>query len=145
MGTLVDDCDFCAIVAGDASARIVHRDADTLAFFPLKPAVLGHTLVIPTTHVPDLYELPPELAGPLLATLHRGALALRAALTPEGLNLINSNGRVATQTVFHLHFHLVPRWSNDHIGNIWPPSEPWPDTEKDEVADLVRGAWEGLA
>jgi histidine triad (HIT) family protein len=138
------DSEFCAIVAGTEPARIVHRDDDTVAFFPLKPAVLGHTLVIPTTHVPDIYELTPSISGRLMATVQAGALALRAALEPEGLNVINSNGRAASQTVFHLHVHLVPRWQDDHIGNIWPPSEAWSETVKDEVADLVRGAWVGF-
>lgn len=136
-------CEFCAIVDGSASARIVHRDEDTVAFFPLNPAALGHTLVIPTMHVRDIYDLAPEIAGPLMATVQAGALALREALRPEGLNVINSNGRAATQTVFHLHLHLVPRWQGDHIGNIWPPGEPWSETVKDEIADLVRGAWDG--
>ncbi len=139
-----DGCEFCAIVAGAVPARIVHRDEHTVAFFPLKPAVLGHTLVIPATHVPDIYELTPEISGPLMATVQAGARALREALQPEGLNVINSNGRAATQTVFHLHVHLVPRWQGDHIGSIWPPSEPWSETVKDEVADLVRAVWDGF-
>ena len=66
--------------------------------------------------------------------------AIQEALTPEGMNLISSAGEAASQTVFHLHLHVVPRWHGDHIGNIWPPSEPWSETVKDDVADAIRRA-----
>jgi histidine triad (HIT) family protein len=80
------------------------------------------------------------LAAELMRTAVRVAKVIRDALSPDGMNLISSVGDAAFQTVFHLHLHLVPRWEHDHIGNIWPPSEPWSETVKDEVADLIRAA-----
>lgn len=75
----------------------------------------------------------------MVATVQVGK-AIREALSPDGMNVINSVGEAAQQTVYHVHFHLVPRWHGDHIGNIWPPSEPWSEAVKDEVADRIRAA-----
>lgn len=137
----VTACEFCEIVAGRSPARIVGETATTLSFFPLRPAAMGHTLVIPKEHIPDLWSLEAEPAGSIAEAVITMAHALRRALEPEGLNVINSTGEAASQSVLHLHVHLVPRWAGDHIGNIWPPSEPWSEEVKDETADLVRSAW----
>ncbi len=131
-------CEFCRIVAGELPARVVFEDDNTLSFFPLKPAALGHTLVVPKKHVPDLWSLELDTAVPLAAAILSLSSAIRRALQPDGMNVINSAGKAASQTIPHLHVHLVPRWFNDHIGNIWPPSEPWGEDVKDEVADLIR-------
>lgn len=117
------DCDFCSIARGeDASADIVCEGESWVAFFPLHPATLGHTLVIPRRHVADLWKVEPPLGEQLMtAAIHVGR-AIQAALALEGMNLIASAGEIAEQTVFHLHLHLVPRWPGDDFGGIWPPS-----------------------
>lgn len=66
--------------------------------------------------------------------------AIMEALRPEGMNLISSAGEAASQTVFHLHLHLVPRWEGDRIGDIWPRGDPWSEAELDEVAAMIRAA-----
>jgi histidine triad (HIT) family protein len=137
------ECEFCRIIRGEESARVVCETETTLAFFPLKPAVLGHTLLIPKVHVPDLWTSRPDLGPSLMEDAIRVGKALKVALRPDGLNMITSAGEAASQTVFHLHLHLVPRWLNDRIGNIWPPAEGLSEEVKDEVADLVREACEG--
>jgi histidine triad (HIT) family protein len=134
-------CEFCKIVAGEADARVVNATEHTVAFFPLKPAVLGHTLVVPTVHVPDIFALSEPIAAAVGQAVLAGAHAIKRALSPDGLNIINSAGAAASQTIFHLHVHLVPRWTDDRVGNIWPPSEPWPEEITDDVADAVRVAW----
>jgi len=134
------ECEFCRIVQGLEPARVVCESDTTLSFFPLKPAALGHTLVVPKIHVRDLWSVSPPLAADLMQAAVQVARAIRASLKPDGMNLISSVGDAASQTVFHLHLHLVPRWDGDHIGNIWPPSVPWTETVKDEVADLIRDA-----
>src|SRR4051812_3094591 len=103
-------CDFCKIASGDASATVVCSSESGLSFFPLEPAALGHTLVIPRRHIPDIWSLSPADADALGRDVVRVASALRAALRPDGLNVIQSNGAAASQTVFHVHVHLVPRW-----------------------------------
>ncbi|WP_062906450.1 HIT family protein [Mycobacterium avium] len=115
-----EGCDFCEIVRKEEPARIVMRDQHVIAFFPTSPATLGHTLVVPTNHIPDIWALDDATATALTSATLRVARAVRAALLPEGLNIIQSNGAAATQTVQHLHVHVVPRWAGDPMGRIWP-------------------------
>jgi histidine triad (HIT) family protein len=126
--TYVSDCPFCGIAKGDDPAELLVETDEWLAFFPLEPATVGHTLVIPRTHVTDLWEAPPELAALLTAAAIDVGRAIDAALHPDGMNLITSAGKTAEQTVFHLHLHLVPRWSDDGFGRIWP-REGTPETD----------------
>ena len=135
------DCPFCEIVAReDPDAREVFRDDVAVAFFPTEPATMGHTLLVPRSHIPDIWSLDLETAAHLGRVAVRLAGAIRDAMRPQGLNLIQSNGEAATQTVDHLHIHLVPRWSNDAIGRIWPPETNFPEVLKDEVMTAVREA-----
>ena len=134
------DCEFCQIVRGARPARVVADAADALAFFPLRPVCAGHTIVIPKTHVRDLWaagSLPG--AGLMQAVIDIGH-AITAAVRPDGLNLISSAGQAASQTVFHLHLHVVPRWFGDRLGDIWPPGPPLTDEAKDEMAAAIRAA-----
>jgi histidine triad (HIT) family protein len=119
--TLEEGCDFCEIVAKDEPARIVMRSERVVAFFPLEPATLGHTLIVPTDHIPDIWALDDATAVILTHATLRVAAAVRTALSPDGLNIIQSNGAAATQTIQHLHVHVVPRWAGDDMGRIWPP------------------------
>jgi histidine triad (HIT) family protein len=106
----VVDCVFCAIVAGIAPATIVRRWPDALAIVPLGPVVDGHLLVIPTVHVED-YTTDPEVTA---------VVARRAAeIASHPSNLITSAGREATQSVFHLHAHVVPRAEDDGLALPW--------------------------
>lgn len=134
-------CPFCAIIMGEGWAREIYRDDHTAAFFPLRPATLGHTLVVPRRHIPDIWELPEAYAARLSRAVLRVAAALRAAVTPDGLNIIQSSGAAATQTVPHLHIHLVPRWAADAIGPIWPAKPP---SHPPQVLDNLRDKLAGL-
>ncbi|WP_091330252.1 HIT family protein [Micromonospora aurantiaca (nom. illeg.)] len=132
-------CPFCTIVQRrDFDAREVYRDEMAVAFFPLEPATLGHTLVVPREHVPDIWSLDDETASHLARVALRLSRAVRCATEPEGLNIIQSNGTAATQSVFHLHVHIVPRWSGDGLGRIWPPETSYSDRQKDQVWDRIR-------
>jgi histidine triad (HIT) family protein len=135
------DCDFCAIVRGeDDSVEVVCEGENWIAFFPLNPATPGHTLVIPRTHVVDLWQVEPPLGAELMAAVIRVGRAVEAALTPDGMNLITSAGETAEQTVFHLHLHIVPRWHRDGFGKIWPVEGKFEDAELEDVADRIREA-----
>lgn len=136
-----EDCDFCAIARGDdSSVEIVCEDEAWVAFFPLKPATPGHTLVIPRTHVSDLWSADASLASELIAAVIRVGHAIQTALTPQGMNLITSAGEVAEQSVYHLHFHVVPRYRDDGFGDIWPPKHDLPGIDLEGVADRIREA-----
>ena len=134
-------CPFCAIIMGEGWAREVYRDDHAVAFFPLRPSALGHTLVVPRRHIPDIWELPEADAACLSRTVLRVAAALRAAAAPDGLNIIQSSGAAATQTVPHLHVHLVPRWAADAMGPIWPAKPP---SHPPQVLDNLRDKLAGL-
>lgn len=128
------DCPFCEIVQNkDPETREVYRDDGAVAFFPTEPATLGHTLLVPCIHVPDVWSLPEEIAAHLGVVTVRLAAAIKEAVSPEGLNVIQSNGAAATQTVPHLHIHLVPRWDGDAVGRIWPPETKYSEEQKDDA------------
>lgn len=137
-----DNCSFCAIARGhDPHVEVVAEDTDWIAFFPLNPATPGHTLVIPRAHVRNLWDADLELASAVM----RGAVlvgrAIDTALKPQGMNLITSDGRVAEQTVFHLHLHLVPRWQDDGFGQIWPTGHRYENVDKNDLAGSIKSAF----
>lgn len=119
----IEDCEFCSIVAKEATAEIIYESASCLAFFPLSPATKGHTLVIPKRHIRDFTHTGPETFGPLCSEAVEVGKLLQAVYSPDGMNMITSAGQAATQSVMHLHIHLVPRWTNDEMGRIWPPKQ----------------------
>lgn len=131
-------CDFCEIGAREEDAREVFRTEAVVAFFPTEPATLGHTLVVPRLHVPDIWALDRATAVALADATLTLAHAIRAALSPDGLNIIQSNGVAATQSVPHLHVHLVPRSTGDAMGKIWPDETDWPEAEKDQACRKIR-------
>lgn len=132
------DCPFCEIVAREEHAREVFRTELLVAFFPVEPATLGHTLLIPRTHVADIWDVGENLASELGRWTVTLAGAVKRAMRPEGLNIIQSNGAAATQTVMHLHVHVVPRWENDKVGRIWPPETGYPESAKDDAWEALR-------
>ncbi len=139
------DCPFCEIVQReDDGAREIYRDEHVVAFFPTEPAVLGHTMVVPRDHIPDVWSLSEEIANRLARATVRLAAAVREVIQPEGLNIIQSNGEAATQTVPHLHVHLVPRWTGDAMGPIWPAETDYTEADKDQMQDRLREACRGI-
>ena len=132
-------CPFCAAAAGASTTSVVYKAADVLALIPLHPAALGHMLVIPRRHIPDLWELDPASAVVLTGAVLRLGHAIRRGLGPDGLNVITSAGPAAGQSVRHLHVHLVPRWEGDAFGELWPrPSPPLSPQAVQAAAAAVR-------
>lgn len=141
MLTSRSDCPFCEIVQRDnPDAREVYRDAHVVAFFPTEPAVLGHTMLVPREHVTGIWSLDEETAAHLARATVRLAGAVREAMQSEGLNVIQSNGEAATQTISHLHVHLVPRWEGDAMGSIWPEESGYSESAKDATLERLRTA-----
>lgn len=114
-----DDCIFCKIVAGDIPCFKIYEDEHTLAFMDINPANRGHALAIPKAHSPDLYESPDQTLAVTLATARKVARAVRATVNPDGLNLVQANGPGAAQSVFHLHVHVMPRYTDDDLKLNW--------------------------
>jgi histidine triad (HIT) family protein len=133
------DCLFCGIVAGDVPAQVVDSDEHTVAFMDINPATRGHALVVPRQHAADLFEISDEDLERTMVAARRLARKMKAALEPDGFNLLNSCGAAAWQTVFHFHVHVVPRYEDDPLELPWVPSEGDPD-EIAAAADKIRGA-----
>ena len=114
------DCVFCRIREGQIPSTRVYEDDRTIAFMDINPLNEGHTLVIPRVHAATLFEADDADLGAALATAKRVAVAIRQALHPDGLNLLQANGAAAFQSVPHFHFHLVPRFTGDGKGFDWP-------------------------
>jgi histidine triad (HIT) family protein len=134
---MAEDCIFCKIVAGEIPAQIVDQDEHTLAFMDIAPATRGHALVIPKRHAADLWEIDEEEFAAVARSAHRLAQKVKQRLEPDGVNLINSCRPEAWQTVFHLHVHVIPRYSGDPLKLPWVPAAGNP-TEIAAVADQLR-------
>jgi len=115
------DCVFCRIRDGQIPSMRIHEDARTLTFMDINPLNPGHCLVVTKAHAPTLFDAAPEDLQAAITTARRVALALREALTPDGLNLLQANGPAAFQSVPHFHLHLIPRWTGDGKGFDWTP------------------------
>jgi histidine triad (HIT) family protein len=136
----MSECSFCQIATHQTPARVVFETTQVIAFFPLAPAVPGHTLIIPKNHIKDIWSMDDYTGCILIKGVKEVAGGIRAALRPDGVNMINSNGGAASQTVMHLHFHLVPRWNNDNFGRIWPESPSISDEHLDRLAMKIAQA-----
>lgn len=104
------DCIFCAIAAGQAPAEVLVQQAEAIAFLDKHPLAPGHTLIIPRRHAADIFEIDEADAAAMMRLAVRVARVLRATLKPDGLRLVQNNGRAAGQDIFHAHMHLIPRW-----------------------------------
>ncbi len=129
-------CAFCAVVQRDAPGSIVYEDDALLAFLDMYPVNRGHTLVVPKAHIADLADCPTDLAARLFGISARLAPVVVAAAGAEGFNVWTANGRVAGQTVFHLHLHILPRFADDTFGLRFP---------KDYPHKVARADLDGLA
>lgn len=117
-----DDCIFCKLVAGEIPSHRVFEDDDAVAFMDISPLNPGHLLVVPRAHHAQIFDIEPALYGRLATVAAHLAGALRSALAPDGLNVLQLNGEAANQVVPHVHFHLVPRWDGDGLEvSRWNP------------------------
>lgn len=110
------NCVFCGIVRGDIPAIRVHEDEHCLAFMDIQPASPGHTLVIPKVHALNLFEISETDLAAVTLTTQRIARAVRKALAPDGIRIMQTNGAAAGQTVFHYHVHIIPMQDGQRIG-----------------------------
>ena len=132
------DCIFCQIVAGDAPATIVDSDERTIAFMDIHPGTRGHALVVPREHYADLGEIPDDELAACASAARRLAGRMRERLGAAGINLLNSWGSAAWQTVFHFHLHVIPRYQDDPLRLPWKP-EPGDEEEIAAAAARLRG------
>jgi histidine triad (HIT) family protein len=117
------DCIFCKIVAGELPATVIGEDERTISFMDIAPATRGHALVIPREHSADLLSIAAEDLAAVGLAAKRLATRVKQRLGADGVNLLNSCGAVAFQSVFHFHMHVIPRYEGDPLRLPWVPAE----------------------
>ncbi len=110
-----NDCIFCAIAAGEIPSFKVYEDDLVLAYLDINPFSKGHTLVIPKNHSQGLLETDDATLGAIIARVKKVAAHLKSTLNCDGFNILQNNGAAAGQTVYHIHFHIIPRWKGDPL------------------------------
>jgi len=135
------DCLFCKIIAGDLPAQIVYEDERTIAFMDISPATRGHCLVVPRAHTDDLLTADTADVQACAATAQELARRAYEDLGAAGVNIMQSSGSAAWQTVFHLHLHVIPRYADDPLVLPWKPTGADPG-EIAAAAALLRGPTE---
>jgi histidine triad (HIT) family protein len=128
------DCLFCRIVAGEIPSTRVDEDERTVAFMDINPATRGHVLVVPREHTTDLLEIPDEDLAAVARMGRKVAQRQKGRLRADGVNLLNSCGKPAWQTVFHFHLHVIPRYAGDPLRLPWEPAPG----DREEIAAAAR-------
>lgn len=138
------DCVFCRIIAREEWAAIVSEDSDHVAFMDRYPIEIGHTLVAPKRHYETIFEMDASEVASLYAFATRIAFAIREALGPDGLNVVQNNGAAAGQVIFHVHVHLVPRRFVGNAARRHVFETNRLRMGKDELLDVARKISEAL-
>ena len=133
-----DNCIFCKLANKDIPTNIIYEDEKFTVILDASPATKGHALILPKNHAANIYELPDEDAADIFVLAKKLATKMTEILHCDGFNIVQNNGEVAGQTVFHFHMHLIPRYENDNAGILWEPGETTPE-DMAEVKRLVDG------
>ena len=128
------DCLFCKIVSGEIPATRIAEDERTITFMDINPATRGHVLVVPREHAKDLLSIDPGDLAAVAQAAQRIASTMPERLEADGVNLLNSCGRAAWQTVFHFHMHVIPRYGGDPLQLPWHPAPG----DREEIAEAAR-------
>jgi histidine triad (HIT) family protein len=129
-------CLFCAIVGGETPAHVVWSDEAFVAFLDHRPLFPGHTLLVPRAHIETLWDVPEDLLGPLARATQRVSVAVRDAMGADGI--FDAINNVVSQSVPHLHVHVVPRRRKDGLrGFFWPRTKYASEDEAAEVASRI--------
>lgn len=121
------NCIFCKIAAGEIPSSTVYEDNDFRVIMDINPASKGHAIILPKEHAANIFELSDETAGKLMLVAKKVATAMKEELQCEGINILQNNGEIAGQTVFHVHVHLIPRYKDDTVTIGWKHKESYED------------------
>ena len=131
------DCIFCKIAHGEIPSATLYEDDAFRVILDVGPASRGHALILPKEHAKDLYSLSEETASKVLVLAKKMASKMSEALGCDGLNLVQNNGEIAGQTVFHFHMHLIPRYKGGDVKIGWRPGR-LSEKDKNELLSLLR-------
>ena len=131
-----DDCIFCKLANGVFPTNSIYEDEDFNVILDVGPATKGHALILPKEHYANIYELPEDKAAKVMILAKRLATKMTDRLNADGFNLVQNNNPCAGQTVFHFHFHLIPRYENDGQNMLWNPTKP-SEEELAKIKDIL--------
>ncbi|MBQ7585987.1 MAG: HIT family protein [Desulfovibrionaceae bacterium] len=133
----MDNCIFCAIVQGQIPSSKVFESEHLYAFLDLNPANKGHTLIVPRLHCADILDVNPVIGKEFIDAVQRIARAVMSVTGSSGFNVIQNNGKVAGQEIFHLHWHIIPRFENDGF-SLWKPGSYDSKEEMNRLAAAIK-------
>jgi histidine triad (HIT) family protein len=133
-----EDCIFCKVLSGEIPSERIYEDDHAIAVMDINPWTRGHAVVFPRKHAENLFEIEDGELERVAVAAKRVATKMRDTLDCDGINLLQSNGRAAWQTIFHLHIHVIPRYDDDPLQLPVRP-EPATPEELAEVAKEIRG------
>ena len=133
-----DNCIFCKIAAGEIPSKTLYEDEQFRVILDLGPAAKGHALILPKEHYENIYKIPDETAAAAMKLAKKMAGVMTEKLNCDGFNIVQNNGVVAGQTVFHFHMHLIPRYKDDGQTIGWKPGEPSQE-ELEQIKNIITG------
>jgi len=133
-----ENCIFCKIANGEIPSATLYEDEDFRVILDLGPATKGHALILPKEHYANLYEIDEALAGKAFILAKKMVTELTEVLGCDGYNVVQNNGEVAGQTVFHFHMHLIPRYKGDDAGFGWKSGKLTDDDKEDILARIKK-------
>lgn len=128
-----DNCIFCKLANGEIPSNTLYEDEKVRVIFDLGPASMGHVLILPKAHYDDIFEMEPQEGAAIFAAAVKLAPALKEAVNCDGMNILQNNGEIAGQTVFHFHMHMIPRYHDDRIKIGWTPGK----INEEEVKQII--------
>ena len=132
-----DNCIFCKLANGEIPSATIYEDDDFRVILDLGPATKGHALILPKEHFANMYEIDDEVLAKAFKLAKKMVVKLTDVLGCDGYNVLQNNGEVAGQTVFHFHIHLIPRYKGDHAVLGWKPGE-LTDADRDEILSKLK-------
>lgn len=133
-----NNCIFCKIAAGEIPSKTLYEDEQFRVILDLGPAAKGHALILPRDHYANIYEIPEETAGSAMKLAKKMAGIMTEKLHCDGFNIVQNNGEIAGQTVFHFHMHLIPRYKDDGQVIGWKAGSPSQE-ELEEIKNIITG------
>ena len=131
------DCIFCRIISGEIPSTTIYENSKFKVIMDIAPANKGHVLKLPKEHYDNIYDIDTATAGELFELAVMTARALKSVLDCDGMNILQNNGTVAGQTVFHFHMHIIPRYEGDTVNIGWKELS-YEDGEMEQLREAIR-------
>lgn len=131
------DCIFCKIISGEIPSATIYENSKFKVIMDIAPANKGHVLILPKEHFDNIYDIDTATAGQLFELAALVARALKSVLDCDGMNILQNNGTVAGQTVFHFHMHIIPRYEGDTVNMGWKELS-YEDGEMEQLREAIR-------